>query len=68
MGSNNIKLVQLLKNYHSSDCILQFVYMKLELLVIVYKSDTVNKESNFALTAHHILRNGALPQYEQRRN
>ena len=51
-----LKLKQILKNYLSSDCRLELVYMKSESLVIVNHNVTVNDISNFAHTAHHARR------------
>ena len=50
------KLKQIFKNYPSSDCRLELVYMKSESLVIVNHDVTVNDLSNFAHTAHHARR------------
>jgi deoxyribodipyrimidine photolyase-like uncharacterized protein len=47
---------QISKNYLSSDCRLELVYMKSESLVIVNHDVTVNDLSNFAHTAHHARR------------
>jgi len=47
---------QIPKNYPSSDCRLELVYMKSESLVIVNHDVTVNDLSNFAHTAHHARR------------
>ena len=44
------------KNYLSSNCKLELVYMKSESLVIVNHDVTVNDISNFAHTAHHARR------------
>ena len=59
-GENNevwrFKSEQLFKNLRSSDCKLEFIYMKSESLVIVNQHVTVNHWSNFAHTAHHARR------------
>ena len=46
---------RILKNYHSSDCSLQFENMKVESLVIVDQHATVNLYLSLVLTARHAL-------------
>ena len=55
-GKRQRNLKQSSKNYLSSDCRLELVYMKSESLVIVNHNVTVNDLSNFAHTAHHARR------------
>ena len=55
-GTQQRNLKQISKNYLSSDCRLELVYMKSESLVIVNHDVTVNDISNFAHTAHHARR------------
>ena len=49
-----LKSKQIFKNFLSSDCRLQFVYMKLESLVIADKYVAVNEYPGFVQTARHV--------------
>ena len=54
------KFKLIFKNNLSSDYSLQFKNMKLELLVIVYKYETVNLEPNLVHTARHAMEAGSI--------
>ncbi len=55
-GEQDREVEQILKTRLSSDCSLQFDYMKLKSLVIVYQNDTVNSFSDLVHTARHTMR------------
>ena len=53
-GKQKCELEQILKEYRSTDCRLQLVYMKMESLVIVDQHATVNMFPGLVHTARHV--------------
>jgi len=60
MGYESANFSKSLKINLSSDCSLKFGSMKLELLVIVYKYETVNLEPILVHTARHAMEVGCI--------